>query len=321
MESGWTNECSNTSSFIGCHIKCGHNGSGIQKVIKVKRISYSQYSQWDVCPYKWKLNYIDKLGTFTDNIHTLFGTSMHEVLQTYLTVMYNDTIKVADALPLDKMLLKRMKDNYNQIMGKNGGEVFVEQHDMEEFYQHGLLILEWFKKKRGMYFSKKGYELVGIEVPIDYKMNDGVKFIGYIDVLIHDTVRDRYKIIDIKTSTMGWNKYQKADKNKTDQLLLYKNFWGLQNNVPLDKIDVEYFIVKRKLYEKVDFPQRRVQTFTPANGKPSINKVVNNVNRFVEDCFVDDEHNISINYMKNPSPKNCRFCEFNQTEHCDAGVK
>ena len=287
----------------------------------MKRISYSQYSQWDVCPYKWKLNYIDKLGTFTDNIHTLFGTSMHEVLQTYLTIMYNDTIKVADALPLDKMLLKRMKDNYTQIMGKNGGEVFVEQHDMEEFYQHGLLILEWFKKKRGMYFSKKGYELVGIEVPIDYKMNDGVKFIGYIDVLIHDTVRDRYKIIDIKTSTMGWNKYQKADKNKTDQLLLYKNFWGLQNNVPLDKIDVEYFIVKRKLYEKVDFPQRRVQTFTPANGKPSINKVVNNVNRFVEDCFVDDTHNININYMKNPSPKNCRFCEFNQTEHCDVGVK
>jgi len=287
----------------------------------MKRISYSQYSQWDVCPWKWKLNYIDKLSTFTDNIHTLFGTSMHEVLQTYLTVMYEDTVKMADALPLQEMLLKRMKTNYTQIMGRNGGEVFVEQTEMEEFYQHGLLILEWFKKKRGSYFSKKGYELVGIEVPIDYKMNDGVKFIGYIDVLIHDTVRDRYKIIDIKTSTMGWNKYQKADKNKTDQLLLYKNFWGAQNNIPLDKIDVEYFIVKRKLYEKVDFPQRRVQTFTPANGKPSINKVVNNVNRFVENCFIDDKHNLKTNYMKNPSPKNCRFCEFNQTEHCDAGVK
>jgi len=287
----------------------------------VKRISYSQYSQWDVCPWKWKLNYIEKLSSFTDNIHTLFGTSMHEVLQTYLTVMYEDTVKMADALPLQEMLLKRMKTNYSQIMGRNGGEVFVEQHDMEEFYQHGLLILEWFKKKRGMYFSKKGYELVGIEVPINYKMNDGVKFIGYIDVLIYDKVRDRYKIIDIKTSTMGWNKYQKADKNKTDQLLLYKNFWGLENKVSLDKIDVEYFIVKRKLYEKVDFPQRRVQTFTPANGKPSINKVVNNVNRFVEDCFIDDKHNLEMNYMKNPSKKNCRFCEFNQTEHCDAGVK
>ena len=321
MESGWTNERSNSNSFGTYIIKCRRNDFGILQIIKMKRISYSQYSQWDVCPWKWKLNYVDKLSTFTDNIHTLFGTSMHEVLQTYLTVMYEDTVKMADALPLQEMLLKRMKTNYTQIMGRNGGEIFVEQHDMEEFYQHGLLILEWFKKKRGSYFSKKGYELVGIEVPIDYKMNDGVKFIGYIDVLIHDTVRDRYKIIDIKTSTMGWNKYQKADKNKTDQLLLYKNFWGLENNVPLDKIDVEYFIVKRKLYEKVDFPQRRVQTFTPANGKPSINKLVNNVNRFVEDCFTDDEHNLQATYMKNPSKKNCRFCEFNQTEHCDVGVK
>ena len=60
-------------------------------------------------------------------------------------------------------------------MKRNGGEVFCEQTEMEEFYQHGLLILEWFKKKRGSYFSKKGYELVGIEVPIDYKMNDEYK--------------------------------------------------------------------------------------------------------------------------------------------------
>ena len=43
---------------------------------------------------------------------------MHEVLQTYLTVMYNDTIKMADALPLDEMLLHRMKYNYTTIMEK-----------------------------------------------------------------------------------------------------------------------------------------------------------------------------------------------------------
>ena len=214
----------------------------------MKRISYSQYSQWDSCPYKWKLNYIDKLGEYTDNIHTLFGTSMHEVLQTYLTVMYNDTIKMADALPLDEMLLHRMKKNYVNIMKNNGGEVFCEQDDMEEFYTHGLAILEWFKKKRNMYFSKKNYELVGIEVPIEYELPNNIKFIGYMDVVLHDTLRDRYKIIDIKTSTMGWNKYMKADKNKTDQLLLYKYFYSAQHDIPVDKVDIEYFIVKRKLY-------------------------------------------------------------------------
>ena len=287
----------------------------------MKRISYSQYNQWVTCPYKWKLNYVDKLSVWTDSIHTLFGTSMHEVLQTYLTVMYNDTIKTADALPLKKMLLHRMKTNYTQIMEKNGGEVFCEQSDMEEFYNHGLLILEWFKKKRNMYFSKKGYELVGIEVPVDYDLPDKIKFIGYIDVIIYDTVRDRYKIIDIKTSTMGWNKWQKADKTKTDQLLLYKHFYGAQHDIPVDKIDVEYFIVKRKLYEKVDFPQRRVQTFQPASGKPSINKLMNNLNQFLNESFVDGEYNLEHNYIKQPSKKNCRYCEFNQTEHCDVGVK
>ena len=287
----------------------------------MKRISYSQYSQWVTCPYKWKLNYIDKLSEYTDSIHTMFGTSMHEVLQTYLTIMYNDTIKVADALPLDEMLLHRMKTNYTDIMQRNGGEVFCEQSDMEEFYNHGLIILEWFKKKRGMYFSKKSYELVGIEVPIEYDLPNGIRFIGYIDVVLHDTLRDRYKIIDIKTSTMGWNKYMKADKNKTNQLLLYKYFYGAQHDISLDKIDVEYFIVKRKLYEKVDFPQRRVQTFSPASGKPSINKVMNNLNQFIDESFVGGEYNMEHNYIKQPSKKNCRFCEFNQTKYCDVGVK
>jgi len=287
----------------------------------MKNISYSQYSQWAVCPHRWKLLYIDDKREFAGNIHTLFGTAMHEVLQTYLTVMYNDTIKTADALPVDEMLLHRMKENYVKIMKTNGGEVICEQYEMEEFYKHGLIILDWFKKRRGMYFSKTGYELVGVEVPIEYKLSDGIKFIGYIDVVIYDKIRDKYKIIDIKTSTMGWNKYQKADKIKTDQVLLYKQFYGAQNNISMDKIEVEYFIVKRKLYEKVDFPQRRVQTFIPANGTPSINKVTNNLKLFIDECFSGKEHNTSHTYRKIPSKKNCRWCEFNQTEYCDEGIK
>ena len=287
----------------------------------MKKISYSQYSQWAVCPHKWKLNYIDGLRTFKGNIHTLFGSAMHDVLQTYLTVMYNDNIKKADALPLASMLLHRMKKYYKGIVEDLHGEEVSSQEEMQEFYEHGLTIIEWFVKKRSMYFSKKGYELVGIEVPIDLELPDKIKFVGYIDVIIYDTVRDRYKIIDIKTSTMGWNKWMKADKTKTDQLLLYKHFYGAQHDIPVDKIDVEYFIVKRKLYEKVDFPQRRVQTFSPASGKPSINKLMNNLNQFLGESFIDGEYNLEHNYIKQPSKKNCRFCEFNQTEHCDSGVK
>ena len=60
----------------------------------------------------------------------MFGTSVHEVLQTYLDVMYKKSIKEADQLPLDKMLLHRMKTNYENIMKNNGGEEFCTENDM-----------------------------------------------------------------------------------------------------------------------------------------------------------------------------------------------
>ena len=277
---------------------------------------------WAQCPHKWKTAYIDDKREFTESIHTLFGTSMHEVIQTFLTVMYNDTVKLAEQLPLDDMLRTRMKRNFESALEQNGGVMFCEEKDMVEFYIQGVEILDFIKKKRAQYFSKKGYELVGIEVPINYDLPNNIKFIGYIDIVIKDTIRDVIKIYDIKTSTMGWNKYMKADKIKSDQLLLYKQFYSKQFDHPLDKIEVEYFIVKRKLWENTDFPQKRVQKFAPANGKPSINQVTKRLSEFMTECFTSDgEYNTEHIYSKEASKKNCRFCDFNQTEFCDAGVK
>ena len=288
----------------------------------MNKISYSQYSMWAQCPHRWKTAYIDGKREFSDNIHTLFGTSMHEVIQAFLTVMYEDTAKAAEALPLEEMLRTRMKRNFESVLENNGGEMFCTEKDMVEFYMHGVEILKFIRKKRAQYFSKKGYELVGIEVPLEYDLPNNIKFIGYIDVVIKDTVRDVIKIYDIKTSTMGWNKWMKADKNKTDQLLLYKQFYSKQFNHPMDRIEVEYFIVKRKLYENLDFPQKRVQKFAPANGKPSINQVVKRLDEFMTESFKSDgEYNTEHIYRKEPSKKNCRYCDFNQTEFCDAGVK
>ena len=288
----------------------------------MKKISYSQYSMWAQCPHRWKTAYIDEQREYSDSIFTMFGTSMHEVIQTFLTVMYNDTAKLAEQLPLEDMLRTRMKRNFEQIVEANGGEMFCSEADMVEFYGHGVEILKFLKKKRAQYFSKKGYELIGIEVPLNYDLPNNIKFVGYIDIVIRDTVRDVIKIYDIKTSTMGWNKWMKADKLKSDQLLLYKQFYAKQFNHPIDKIEVEFFIVKRKLYENLDFPQKRVQKFVPASGKPSINQVVKRLDEFMSECFTSDgEYNVEHIYTKQASKKNCKYCEFNQTEYCDAGVK
>ena len=69
----------------------------------MSRISYSQISMYTDCPLRWKLNYVDKLSISESNIHLIFGTAMHEVLQTYLEVMYHDSIKNADLLDLNTM--------------------------------------------------------------------------------------------------------------------------------------------------------------------------------------------------------------------------
>ena len=233
------------------------------------------------CPHRWKLNYIDKLRVSEPSIYLLFGTAMHEVLQKYLEIMYFDKVKSADMLNLERSLQEKM----------------IEQ------------------------FSKKGYELIGCEVPVELDLQNNLKWVGYLDIVIKDTIRDVIKIYDIKTSTMGWNKWQKKDENKTQQLLLYKQFYSKQYNHPIEKIEVEYFIVKRKLYENVDFPQKRVQKFSPASGTVSMNKVAKKLSKFVGEAFNEDGTHTTNVLLPTPSKKACRWCEFNKTEHCSVGVR
>ena len=286
----------------------------------MNKISYSQISMFNECPLRWKLNYIDDLSISESSIHLIFGTAMHEVLQTYLEVMYHDSIKNADLLPVEEMLRDKLVEQF-KIAEQDDGKAPCTKEDLQEFFQDGCDILDFFKKKRGDYFSKRGYKLIGCEVPIEYNLKDNIRMVGYIDIVMLDEITNTIKIYDIKTSTRGWNKWMKADKNKTQQLLLYKQFYSKQYDHPIDKIEVEYFIVKRKLWEKAMFPQKRVQKFSPASGTVSMNKVLEGLNLFLEKAFTDKGEKTSENIIPTPSKKACRWCEFNQTEHCTQGVK
>ncbi len=282
------------------------------------KISYSQFSQWDKCPQMWKLNYVDKVGTFTGNIYTIFGTAVHEVIQAYLVCYYERTIKEADALPLVDILKYRLEENFKKSKAIHKDEFEVTKEEMVEFFNDGIKIIEEFKKRKSSYFPKKNTELVGIEIGLSFDLPKEMRFNGYMDVVLHNKNTGRIKIIDIKTATMGWNKYQKADKNKTNQLLLYKYFFSQQREIPIDKIDIEYLILKRRLYENMDFPQKRIQTFSPASGKPSINKVMNRLDEFITDCFDENGMLIEKDYFKNVSTKNCKYCEFrDKPDLCD----
>ena len=283
------------------------------------RISYSQLSMFSECPQRWKLNYIDKLRVFETNIHLIFGTAMHEVIQTWLEVMYNDSIKNADKLNLEQRLHDKLIEGFKKAKEEEGKEPCTLEQ-LREFFQDGVEILDFVKKRRADYFSKRGYKLIGCEVPIDVDLKKNVKMVGYLDLVILDEFHNTLKIYDIKTSTQGWNKWMKKDENKTQQLLLYKQFYSKQYNHPIDKIEVEYFIVKRKLWENAQFPQKRVQKFSPASGTVSMNKVAKRLDTFLDLAFDDNGEQITDNIIATPSKKACKWCEFRKTEHCSVGV-
>ena len=49
-----------------------------------------------------------------------------------------------------------------------------------------------------------------------------------------------------------------------------------------------FLIFKRKLWEKAEFPQKRIQRHVPANGKPSMNKMRSRFEEFLDACYDKD---------------------------------
>ena len=284
----------------------------------MKSISHSQFTAYNECNLKWKLRYIDKLSLSGGNIHTLFGSAMHTVLQEYLTTMYNKSIVEAEKLKLDVMLKEQMIKEFNIIRAR-WKMIPCEQKDMVEFYQDGVEIIKHFRKHRNKYFMKKNYELVGVEVPIFMNIQEGVQLKSFLDVVIRNKISGQITIIDLKTATRGWWDIQKKNFYKKSQLLMYKQFYSDKFDVSLDKIDVYFLILKRKIAKKSDFPISRLQKFEPAHGKPSVNKTMKAFHEFRELIFDSKgEYRTNRDYAAKPGSA-CKFCEFYDTEHCKWG--
>lgn len=283
------------------------------------KVSFSQYSMYSTCPRQYKHNYIDKLGESSANIHTIFGTALHETIQKFLSVMYGVSKKQAMEMNTDKILLECMRTEFIKENEKLTNGLISTQLELEEFYGDGRRIIEWFKKNIEKFYTKTGFELVGIEIPLNAEVKPGVYFIGFIDVVLRDISSGEIIIIDIKTSTRGWTKYDKTDKFKNSQIVIYKKYYSDIFGVPLDKIKVEYQIMKRKLLEDSPYPVPRISKHIPANGKPTVNKVYSEFIEFVNTVFDENGNFNDILFPKIPGNKNknCRFCEFKTRGICD----
>jgi len=283
------------------------------------RVSFSQYSMWSSCPHQYKLSYIDGLSESSSNIHSVFGSAMHETLQEYLSRCLRISKSQADKGMDTKVFLKEKMREFFIKESNDSKDPICSKEELVEFLEDGYLILDYFQKSKNFnnFFSLKDDELVAIEQPINTKIKDNVNFLGFIDFIVRSKSTGKFKITDFKTSTKGWSKYQKTDPIKNTQILLYKKFYAELLNISQDMIDVEFIILKRKVAEVEDYTIPRISRHVPASGKPSMNKAWNGFLGFVELVFDESgNYKMDIEYPKKPS-KLCDWCEFKQRNICD----
>lgn len=284
--------------------------------VKKNKVSFSQFSNWFNCPHRWYLDFVKGLRIFDDSVHTCFGDAIHEAIQLYIETLYKEGAVAAD----NHDLIGKFKLSFKKYLVER--KIKITDEDISEFMSDGKEIIESFSnlKNRIKHFPSNKYEFIGIEDEIIIPVKNNVEFVCYIDVVLKEKSTGRYRIIDIKTSTYEWNSYKKEDPSKFSQVLLYKAFFSKKYNVPLNMIDVEFFILKRKLYENVGFPQSRIQTFSPKQNEKEIKNVLSLFSQFIGECYKPDG-NYNENrdqYPKIPgkNKKNCKFCPHKKI-NCD----
>jgi hypothetical protein len=285
---------------------------------KKKTVSFSQFTNWWTCPHKWYRDYILREKTFEDNLIMSFGTAVHETVQHYLTTLYRVGEKEAEAIDTDTFLLNALNA---QIKLKS---IPHTQAELDEFIQDGQNILREFKEpsNRLRYFPRDKWELLAIEDELNAGIRNNVNLTGHLDIVLREKLSGDIRIVDFKTSNSGWTNYQKEDFTKTSQLVLYKALYSKNNNIPLGKIQVEFFILKRKLYDasKAKYEQSRIQVFKPASYQNDVLLVIQEFSKFVETCFTPEgEHKKDNIYPKNPgkNKKNCKYCNYLKNGKCD----
>ena len=281
-----------------------------QSPSKNLHVSYSSISTYGKCPKLWELQYLRNEVPFTQNIYTCFGTAMHETIQEWLTVMYHDSVKNANNIDLGKLLYANMVKSYRMGKAMMNGDHFSTADELQQFWLDGKHILNFLSKKRSAYFSTKTMMLAGVETLLYQEIKPGVMFKGLVDLVFYHPNNDTWTIMDIKTSTSGWRDKQKKNPNLTAQVILYKEFFAKQFGVDKDKINVEFFIVKRRVPAEADYAimQRRVQEFRPNAGPRKTKQVMTQMQNFIADVINDDGEYIDKEYKCNNPFGKCEHC-------------
>lgn len=258
-----------------------------------RHISYSEIKDWKFCPYYRYLLYDVKLPK-EDSIFLRFGTVIHSTCE---KIAKKELISEEDCL-------NYYFDTFDKGML---GLTTSSEQDIALFREQGQKIVIAVRTQLPKSFGDN-YQLVSAEYELmepikDFVQDPEIMFKGYIDLILYTPDDDRYHIIDWKTASWGWDARKKGDSITSYQLVLYKYYYATKHNIPLDKIDLHFILLKRteknesKRIEKVDIACKERKL---ANAKAFMFEALHNIR--------SGKH---IKYRTR-----CNKCKFNNTEHC-----
>ncbi len=204
--------------------------------IKKERLSYSKIDCYKQCPFKYKKIHIDKDVPFKESIAVRYGQFLHGILEDL-----GKAIKDND---------NEFPDNVNDIVSKSWKKYKSAQKIFDgALIKEAVDIIHNVGKK---FRATPDEKIVEVEKSFKMDLDDKYYIQGKIDQVLK--VGDRYLIRDYKTNAD--TKYLLADQL---QLKIYAMAYSRLNNIPADKIDCSYLMLRIDCQEpKSSFEQKDI---------------------------------------------------------------
>jgi len=253
-----------------------------------QHISFSELRTWAECPFKHKLQYIDKIKGFTGNVFTAFGTAIHSVCEHIAKgelepIDYDEHFDLAFLCELKKLDDKPDNKMITQ-MRQQGKEI-----SPSVFPQ----LKEYFGEYEVFSTEERLYEEID---ELAYKWH----LKGFMDLVIK-TEDGKYHILDWKSCSWGWKAEKRSEKLVTYQLTLYKKFFCKKHDIDPDLVETHFGLLKRTAKEN------KVEIFRVTSGK---RKTTNATKLLTDGCRTIK----AKNFVK--IRKSCSNCDFHKTKHC-----
>ena len=260
------------------------------------------------CQWKWKLDYLDKLGSKAYRVYMDFGTCAHGAIEKHKT--RKDPISLDAAKELFEKSFREMfalnKKNYRER---------EQTLSVDDFVGAGKKILDDLDSCDELRTAEVVYNEHELVIPMDRSDGIQMNFKGFIDMVIKS--KDKrgntiLYIVDFKTCSWGWDGEKRQDRDLHAQLFLYKHFLCKKFDLDPKQVRTAFVLLKRR-------PSKAtcaVEFFPVSAGPVSVQRALDALNSDLTDMNLRIETDTLQKNRKNCTNEYGDVCLYYKSRHC-----